>query len=84
MGKLKPEDIALNNKIAHRIKELRIQADPNQKRFAENNDLERQTLNRWESVNDNRGVSIHTINRFCKIFTTHKFFYFTSFFKANP
>ena len=51
MGKLKPEDIALNNKIAHRIKELRIQADPNQKRFAENNDLERQTLNRWESVN---------------------------------
>ena len=47
MGKLKPEDIALNNKIAHRIKELRIKADPNQKRFAENNDLERQTLNRW-------------------------------------
>lgn len=67
MGKLKPEDIALNNKIAHRIKELRVQADPNQKRFAENNDLERQTLSRWESVNDNRGVSIHTISRFCRI-----------------
>lgn len=67
MGKLKPEDIALNNKIAHRIKELRVKADPNQKRFAENNDLERQTLNRWESVNDNRGVSIHTISKFCRM-----------------
>ncbi|WP_421801283.1 helix-turn-helix transcriptional regulator [Flagellimonas sp.] len=67
MGKLKPEDIALNNKIAQRIKELRIKADPNQKRFAENNDLERQTLNRWESVNDKRGVSIHTIRRFCSM-----------------
>jgi|TARA_E500000318_G_scaffold111893_1_gene132427 DNA-binding XRE family transcriptional regulator len=67
MGKLKPEDIALNNKIARRIKELRIKADPNQKRFAENNDLERQTLNRWESVNDNRGVSIHTISKFCRM-----------------
>ena len=67
MGKLRPEDIALNNKIAQRIKELRIKADPNQKRFAENNDLERQTLNRWESVNDKRGVSIHTIRRFCSM-----------------
>ncbi|SNZ01719.1 helix-turn-helix transcriptional regulator [Flagellimonas pacifica] len=67
MAKLKPEDIALNNKIAIRIKELRTKVDSNQKRFAENNDLERQTLNRWESINDKRGVSVHTINRFCKI-----------------
>lgn len=65
MGKLKPEDIALNDKIALRIKQLRVKVDPNQKRFAENHDIERQTLNRWESVNDNRGVSIHTISRFC-------------------
>lgn len=67
MGKLKPKDIALNNKIALRIKELRMKADPNQKRFAEKNDLERQTLNRWESITDKRGVSIHTVKKFCEI-----------------
>tara|TARA_R110002012_G_scaffold68681_2_gene178321 strand:+ start:16528 stop:16782 length:255 start_codon:yes stop_codon:yes gene_type:complete len=67
MAKLKSEDIALNNLIANRIKELRMKVDTNQKRFAENNDLERQTLNRWESTSDNRGVSIHTVKKFCKI-----------------
>ena len=67
MGKLKPEDIALNKKIASRIKELRSAKEPNQKKFAENNDVERQTLNRWESINDKRGVSIHTVQKFCKM-----------------
>ena len=67
MAKLKPEDIALNNKIALRIKELRMQVNSSQTKFAECHLIDRQLLSRWESTNDERGVSIHTINRFCKM-----------------
>lgn len=65
MAKLKPEDIALNNKIALRIKELRVKANPNQSKFAEYHFIDRQLVSRWENTNDQRGVSIHTIKRFC-------------------
>ncbi|TNJ46086.1 helix-turn-helix transcriptional regulator [Tamlana fucoidanivorans] len=67
MGKLKPEDIALNTSIALRIKELRIKANPNQSKFADKHFIDRQIVSRWENINDKRGVSIHTINRFCKM-----------------
>lgn len=65
MAKLKQEDIALNNSISLRIKELRIKSNPNQSNFAETHFIDRQLVSRWENTNDKRGVSIHTINRFC-------------------
>ena len=67
MAKLKPEDIALSNKIAVRIKELRMKANPSQSKFAESHFIDRQLVSRWENTNDQRGVSIHTISRFCKL-----------------
>lgn len=65
MAKRRPEEIALDTKIALRIKELRKKVNPNQKGFAEEHGLDRQLLNRWESTTKDRGVSIHTISRFC-------------------
>lgn len=67
MAKRTLENIALDRKIALRIKELRTKVDSNQKRFAENHGLDRQLLNRWESTGNDRGVSIHTIKRFCDL-----------------
>ncbi|AUP79242.1 helix-turn-helix transcriptional regulator [Flavivirga eckloniae] len=67
MSKLKPEDIAFNKKIALRIKQLRKETGLSQSKFAETHFIDRQIVSRWESVNDKRGVSIHTINRFCKM-----------------
>ncbi len=67
MAKKTKEVIAFDHKVATRIKELRIDNNKNQKQFAEDNDIERQTLNRWESTADGRGVSIYTVHRFCKM-----------------
>jgi len=67
MAKSNAQDVELDKKIAIRIKELRKKVDSNQKRFAENHGLDRQILNRWESTTNNRGVSIHTINKFCEL-----------------
>ncbi|WP_179021846.1 helix-turn-helix transcriptional regulator [Winogradskyella forsetii] len=79
MAKLKPEDIALNQKIALRIKELRVKANPNQSKFAECHFIDRQLVSRWENTNDQRGVSIHTVNRFCKMVGVS----LTEFFDSN-
>ncbi|WP_194766501.1 helix-turn-helix domain-containing protein [Tamlana sp. I1] len=67
MAKLRPEEIAFNDKVAQRIKDLRVKVNPNQKKFSESHDIDRQIVSRWESTTDERGVSIHTINRFCKM-----------------
>ncbi len=57
----------LNDKIAIRIKFLREQIEPIQSKFADNNMIDRQILSRWESTTDKRGLSIHTISKFCKM-----------------
>ena len=67
MSKLKLEDIAFNKRIALRIRELRVKNNSVQSKFAETHFIDRQLISRWESINDKRGVSIHTINRFCKM-----------------
>ena len=83
MAHLKPEDIVLNLRIAMRIKELRIKVEPNQSKFAETNLIDRQLLSRWENINDNRGVSIHTISRFCKMINiTLKQFFDSELFRT--
>ncbi|WP_034894552.1 transcriptional regulator [Gillisia sp. Hel_I_29] len=57
----------LNDKIAIRIKYLRENIEPIQSKFADDNMIDRQIVNRWESTTDKRGLSIHTINRFCNM-----------------
>lgn len=67
MAELDKEDIKLKNKIAERIQFLRIKTGLSQSDFAKKHDIDRQILNRWESTNNKRGVTIYTINKFCKM-----------------
>jgi transcriptional regulator with XRE-family HTH domain len=67
MGELKNEDTILKNKIAERIKFLRMQTGLSQSEFAQKYDIDRQILNRWESKNNKRGVTIYTIQKFCNM-----------------
>ncbi|MBF4487752.1 helix-turn-helix transcriptional regulator [Flavobacterium sp. CSZ] len=67
MAELSKEDIIFKNKIARRIKTLRLLTGLNQTKFAEKHDIERQTISRWESQKTKRGVSIHTVRKFCKM-----------------
>jgi transcriptional regulator with XRE-family HTH domain len=67
MSKLSPEDIEFNRKVALRVKELRLKVNKNQSKFAEAHFIDRQMINRWENTKDKRGISIHTINKFCKM-----------------
>lgn len=57
----------LNDKIAIRIKFLREKIEPVQSKFADDNMVDRQIVSRWESTTDKRGLSIHTISKFCKM-----------------
>lgn len=57
----------LNDKIANRIKYLRERIEPVQSKFADDNMIDRQIVSRWESTKDKRGLSIHTIDKFCKM-----------------
>ena len=57
----------LNDNIAIRIKYLREKIEPVQSKFADENMIDRQIISRWESTSDNRGISIHSINKFCKM-----------------
>ena len=67
MGRLDKDDIILNQKIALRLRKLREEIEPIQAKFAKKNHIDRQILSRWENSNNKRGVSIHTIQRFCKL-----------------
>lgn len=67
MPRKETDETQLNQQIASRIRELRIKQEPIQAKFAKENLLDRQLLSRWESSTDKRGVSIHTIKRFCNM-----------------
>jgi transcriptional regulator with XRE-family HTH domain len=67
MGKLNQEDTILKNKIAERIKFLRVKTGLSPSEFAKAHDIDRQILSRWESKNNQRGITIYTINRFCNM-----------------
>ncbi|APY10452.1 transcriptional regulator [Seonamhaeicola sp. S2-3] len=67
MAEERHDDIIFNKKVADRIKELRIKINPIQAHFARDNYIDRQLLNRWENQNDKRGISIHSIRRFCNM-----------------
>lgn len=65
MAELEPEDIILKNQIAERIQFLRTKTGLSQSEFAKKHDIDRQIINRWESQNNKRGVTIYTIKKFC-------------------
>ena len=65
MSKLSKDDIELRNKITQRLIDLRKSTGLNQSDFAKLHDIDRQQVNRWESFESERGVTIYTINRFC-------------------
>lgn len=67
MGKLSKEDIILKNKIAERIRFLRLKTGLTQSEFAQKYEIDRQILSRWESKNNSRGVTIYTIQKFCSM-----------------
>lgn len=67
MAKLSEEDKVLRGKIAARLKELREKSGSIQSDFATNNNMDRQILSTWENTNNNRGMTIYTINKLCKI-----------------
>ena len=81
MTELSRHDSRLKQVIANRIKELREQTNLTQSEFAQSHLIDRQTLNRWES---GRGVTIYTIDRFCKMANcTLQEFFNTRAFKAD-
>lgn len=67
MAELGKEDTLLKNKIADRIKFLRTETGLSQSDFAKKYEIDRQILNRWESKNNKRGITIYTISKFCKL-----------------
>lgn len=67
MAELSKEDIVLKNKIAHRIEDLRLKTGLTQSEFAKEHNIDRQALSRWESTKNKRGITIYTLERFCKM-----------------
>lgn len=77
MAELSKEDIVLANKVADRIKELRIQSTGiKQIDFANKYNIDRQIVSRWESPLKidsktgkikGRGITIYTVNKFCNL-----------------
>lgn len=76
MSKLTKDDIELRNKIIQRLINLRESTGLSQSEFAKLHDIDRQQVNRWESFESDRGVTIYTINRFCALLkiTLQEFF----------
>lgn len=76
MSKLTKDDIELRNKIIQRLINLRESTGLSQSEFAKLHDIDRQQVNRWESFESDRGVTIYTINRFCSLLkiTLQEFF----------
>ena len=67
MSKLTEDDIRLRNNITQRFINLREKTGLNQSDFAKQHEIDRQQVNRWESFEVERGVTIYTINRFCTL-----------------
>lgn len=86
MSRLSKEDIILANKIADRVKSLRIQ-DVGGKMidFAKKYHIDKQEISRWEShvtkdlttgKTKGRGITVYTIKKFCDLIgiSLHDFF----------
>ncbi len=67
MGRLTKEDTILKNKITERTKFLRVKTGLSPSEFAKAHDIDRQILSRWESKDNQRGITIYTISKFCNM-----------------
>lgn len=67
MSKLTGEDIKLREQITQRLIDLREATGLNQSDFAKAHLIDRQQVNRWESFEAHRGVTIYTIKKFCAL-----------------
>lgn len=76
MGQLTKEDTILQIKIAERIQFLRLKTGLSQTDFAQKYHIDRQVVNRWESTRNKRGVTVYSIQKFCKMLdiTLQEFF----------
>ncbi|MEG0927527.1 helix-turn-helix transcriptional regulator [Chryseobacterium sp.] len=76
MSSLSKDDIELRNKITQRLIDLRKSTELNQSDFAKLHDIDRQQVNRWESFESERGVTIYTIKKVCTLLkiTLQEFF----------
>ncbi|MCQ9637909.1 helix-turn-helix domain-containing protein [Chryseobacterium sp. WG14] len=84
MAKLSEEDKLLRIKIAKRLKKIRSESGNIQSKFATDNEMDRQLLNSWENINNDRGMTIYSINRICKIINiTLKDFFDDPIFKEE-
>lgn len=82
MAELTREDTILQRKIAERIQFLRLKTGLSQTDFAKKHHIDRQVVNRWESTNNKRGVTVYSIQKFCKMLNiTLKDFFDTDDFK---
>ncbi|TXF78846.1 helix-turn-helix domain-containing protein [Chryseobacterium sp.] len=66
MAKLTEEDHLLKSKIKIRMNNLLELKGLNQATYASEAYKDRQSVNRWFNENNMRGVSIYSINKFCK------------------
>lgn len=67
MAKHTEIDIELKNNIKRRINNLLEDKGLKQNDFATLSLKDRQAINRWTNLNNDRGVSIYTIAQFCNV-----------------
>jgi DNA-binding XRE family transcriptional regulator len=68
MGNLRAEDIILRDQIKLRLKELRGNTSQNKSNLAKDVEIDRQNFQAWEKLDIDRGMSIYSISRVCKVF----------------
>lgn len=66
MAKLSSKDIELKNKIKQRINALIAEKGIKQIDLASLSLKDRQAINRWTNLNNERGVTIYTIAEICE------------------
>ncbi|MCL1665788.1 XRE family transcriptional regulator [Elizabethkingia ursingii] len=67
MPRLTAKNIILRNNIKKRINELISSYDIRKVDLANNALKDRQAINRWTNINEDRGISIYTVEEFCDI-----------------
>ncbi|MDM1376711.1 helix-turn-helix domain-containing protein [Myroides marinus] len=65
MAKLKDRDKVLRDKIKSRINFLIEEKGLKKVDLASLSEKDRQVINRWTNLNDNRGITIYTLSDFC-------------------
>lgn len=67
MSSLSNDDIELRNQITQRLIDLRKSTELNQSDFTKLHDIDRQQVNRWESFESERCVTIYTTKKVCTL-----------------